>query len=65
MEKLMLRPREAAEAVGVGRTVFYQLIRAGIIPSCRIGKSIRVPVAALRKWVEAQAGQQQVPTKSV
>ena len=51
----MLRPREAAEAIGVGRTQLYRLVRAKIIPSCRVGNSIRIPVAALRAWVEAQA----------
>jgi len=65
MEKLMLKPREAAEAVGVGRTLFYRLVRAGIIPSCRIGKSLRIPVAALRAWAAAQADQQQASGKSL
>ena len=60
MEPLMLRPREAAAAVGVGRTLFYRLVKAGVIPSCRVGKSIRIPVAALRAWAEAQAKQQDV-----
>ena len=57
MEKLMLRPREAAQAVGIGRTLFYRLVKAGIIPSCRVGKSIRIPVAALRAWADAQGKQ--------
>ena len=60
MEPLMLRPREAAEAVGVGRTLFYRLVKAGVIPSCRVGKSIRIPVAALRAWAEAQGKQQDI-----
>ena len=54
MERLMLKPSEAAEAIGVGRTQLYRLIKARIIPSCRIGNSIRIPVAALRAWAEAQ-----------
>ena len=57
MEKLMLKPREAAEAVGIGRTLLYRLVKAGRIPSCRVGKSIRIPVAALRAWAEAQSDQ--------
>lgn len=56
MEKLMLKPREAAEAIGVGRTQFYKLVKAKIIPSCKVGNSIRIPVAALRAWIEAQTG---------
>ena len=54
MERLMLKPAEAAEAIGMGRTVFYRLVRAGLIPSCRVGKSIRIPVNALRQWAERQ-----------
>jgi excisionase family DNA binding protein len=52
MEKLMLRPSEAAELIGVGRTTFYKLVKAKEIPTCLLGKSIRIPLAALRKWVE-------------
>jgi excisionase family DNA binding protein len=55
MEQLMLRPREAAEAVGVGRSLFYRLVKAGVIPSCKIGKCTRIPVAALKAWVDAQS----------
>jgi excisionase family DNA binding protein len=58
MEKLLLKPKEAAEAVGVGRTLFYRLVKAGLIPSCRVGKSIRIPVAALRAWADAQVSVQ-------
>ncbi len=58
MERLMLKPKEAADAVGVGRTLFYRLVKAGVIPSCRVGKSIRIPVAALRAWAEAKGKQQ-------
>jgi excisionase family DNA binding protein len=54
MERLLLKPIEAAEWIGVGRTQIYKLIRAKIIPSCRVGNSIRIPVAALRAWVESQ-----------
>lgn len=55
IDKLMLRPREAAEAIGIGRTQLYRLVKARIIPACRLGNSIRIPVAALKAWAEAQA----------
>lgn len=54
MEKLLLRPMEAAEATGLGRSKMYDLLAKGIIPSVRIGKSVRVPVDALREWVKQQ-----------
>lgn len=55
MERLFVKPREAAEALGIGRTLFYRLLKAGVIPSCRVGKSIRISVAALKAWADAQA----------
>jgi excisionase family DNA binding protein len=54
VEQLLVKPLEAAEALGMGRTVFYRLVKAGVIPSCRIGKSIRIPVSALKSWAERQ-----------
>jgi prophage regulatory protein len=55
MEQLFAKPSEAAEALGLGRSKTYQLIASGTLPSVRIGKSIRVPVEALRRWAESQA----------
>lgn len=52
MDKLLYRPAEAAELLGVGRSKVYALLAAGAIPSVRVGKSVRVPAAALRRWVE-------------
>ena len=54
MEKIFAKPEEAADALGIGRSKTYALIASGVIPSVRIGKSIRVPVAALRRWAEMQ-----------
>ena len=52
MDKLLYRPAEAAELLGVGRSKVYALLATGEIPSVRVGKSVRVPAAALRRWVE-------------
>ena len=52
MDRLMLKPSEAAELLGIGRTKIYELIRANLIPHRRVGKSIRVPVTALKAWAE-------------
>jgi excisionase family DNA binding protein len=54
MEKLLLRPVEAAEAIGIGRSKVYELIARGDLPSVRIGASVRVPVDALRAWIARQ-----------
>lgn len=54
MDKLLLRPVEAAEAIGIGRSKVYELIASGELPSVRIGASVRVPVEALRAWIAEQ-----------
>ena len=55
MERLLIKPKEAAEALCLGRTKIYELIADGTIPAVRIGKSIRVPVKELLEWVNRQS----------
>ena len=52
MEKLLLRPTEVAEVLGLGRSMVYALLAEGILPGIRVGKSIRIPAEALRRWVD-------------
>jgi excisionase family DNA binding protein len=54
MDRLLLRPLEAAEAIGIGRSKVYELLASGELPSVRVGSSVRVPVDALREWVTRQ-----------
>lgn len=62
-ERLSLRPAEAARAIGVGRTTLYALVRAKAIPFFRVnGKSIRIPINALRDWVSQQTAAVRVDT---
>ncbi len=48
---LLLRPEDAARALGVGRTKVYELMRSGALRSVRVGGLRRVPVAALNEYV--------------
>ena len=43
-DRLLLRVEEAALRLGIGRSKTYDLINAHVIPSVRIGRSLRVPV---------------------
>jgi excisionase family DNA binding protein len=61
MDRLLLRVEEAAEYLSLGRSKTYQLVATGELPVVRIGRSVRVPAAALRRWVEQQA-EQSAPT---
>jgi prophage regulatory protein len=54
MKKLLLKPVEAAELLGIGRSKAYELLAQGALPTVRIGKSVRIPAEELRKWIQAQ-----------
>ncbi len=54
MEKLLLTPQECSETIQVGRSRMYELLASGDIPSVKIGRSIRIPIDALKKWIEDQ-----------
>ncbi len=58
MDKLVLRPAECAEVLGIGRSKAYELLAKGELPSVRIGGSLRVPVARLREWIDRKASHQ-------
>ena len=53
----LLRPAEVVKILGIGRTRFYQMVSGGELPVCRIGRSIRVPLAELSQWVQANTEQ--------
>ena len=52
IERLLIRPSEAFDIIGVSRSTGYALISAGELPAVRIGRSLRVPVSQLSAWVE-------------
>ncbi len=49
---LLYHVEEAARILGIGRSKAYQLAASGGIPTVRIGKSVRIPAAALEAWIE-------------
>ena len=53
--RLLYRMNEAAEALGISRAKAYELANRGVIPTVRLGGgSIRVPVGALKDFIERQ-----------
>ncbi len=58
MEPLLLRVEEAARLIGMGKSKTWDLVNRGDIPSIKIGKSRRVPLAALQRWIAEQTGAQ-------
>ena len=51
---LLLTIPQAAAVLAIGRTTVYELIGAGDLEAVHIGRSARVPVAALEDYVERQ-----------
>jgi excisionase family DNA binding protein len=56
VERLLLKPSEAAEAMGLSRRKICALLAVGEVPFVRIGSSIRVSVEALKVWRERESG---------
>lgn len=50
---LLLTVVEAARLLGVGRSTAYELLASGELESVHIGRSRRVPVAAVENYVES------------
>lgn len=50
--KLLLTVPETCLALGLGRSHVYGLIQRGELPSILVGRSRRIPVAALERFVE-------------
>ena len=60
MEPLLVDVERAAEVLGVGRSLFYQLLQTGQVESLKIGRRRVVPLAALQAYVE-RLREEQVP----
>jgi excisionase family DNA binding protein len=46
-----LRPREAADYLGISRAKLYELVSSGAVESITIGRSRRFPLGALAAYV--------------
>lgn len=55
MEPLTLTVIDAARALGISRTKAYAMARSGELPTFRIGRAVRVPIAELRAWIASRS----------
>jgi excisionase family DNA binding protein len=53
VEVVLLRPEDVAMRLQVGRTKVYDLMRAGVLRSVKVGGSRRITLAALAEYVAA------------
>jgi excisionase family DNA binding protein len=51
-ERLLYRPEEAAQVLGLSRARLYELMARGEVRSVKIGASRRVPLADLEAFVQ-------------
>ena len=51
-ERLLLTIPEVAVRMGLGRSLVYQLVMSGDIPSIKLGRARRVPAKALDQFIE-------------
>ena len=49
---MLLTVRDVEAELQLGRTRTYELVRSGSLPVIRVGRAVRVPRDALRRWVE-------------
>lgn len=52
MEKLLIKPKEAAQMLAISKTTMYEMLTTGEIRSVRIGRSIRIPIRELEQWIQ-------------
>jgi excisionase family DNA binding protein len=52
---MLLTVKDLEAEPQLGRTRTYELVRSGVIPMIRIGRAVRIPRDALRRWVDEQA----------
>ena len=50
-DPMLLTVRQVAASLGVGRTTVYELIGTGELEVVHIGRSMRVPAAAMTEYV--------------
>ena len=58
IDKLLLKPTEAAHVLGIGRTKLFELMASGVLKSVQIGHSRRVPRDAVDSFLAQLRAQQ-------
>ncbi len=50
--RLAVSPLEGATLAGIGRTKFYEVLNAGLVPSFKIGTRRLILVAEIEAWLK-------------
>lgn len=54
MDKKLVTVAEASVLMGISRSLLYSLVMRGEVPSIKIGRARRIPVAAIDAWIAKQ-----------
>lgn len=57
VERLGYDVQEFARAVGLGRSLAYELVRRGEVAAFRVGRRIVIPREAAEEWLRRNAAQ--------
>jgi excisionase family DNA binding protein len=61
MEPLLLKAGDVAKLLGLGRSKVFAMLAVGELPVIRLGRSVRVPRAALEDWIAENTQQASGP----
>jgi excisionase family DNA binding protein len=53
-QRLLLTVSEAAQQLGIGRSLLYQLLAEGQVESIHVGRLRRIPIDALADFIDRQ-----------
>ena len=56
MDKLLLTIPEVAGRLSLGRSLVYELVMKGEIPSIKVGRARRIPLKGLEQFIAARIG---------
>jgi hypothetical protein len=51
-ERLAVSPSEGALLAGIGRTKFYEVLNAGLVPSFKVGTRRLVRIVEIEAWLK-------------
>lgn len=55
-DRLTYTVAEAAVVIGIGRSLAYELVRSGELPTVQLGRRRVVPRRLLKAWLESRVG---------
>ncbi len=64
MEPLLLKAGEVANLLGFGRSKVFAMLAVGELPVIRVGRSVRVPRAALEDWIAERTQHANSPSEN-